>query len=253
MRTSRLLLPLFIVLLLIGGVPPLVLKAQTAPAAAAKPTALEQQKVAGEEIGLIDAVVSARELYLKNMQKLVDFYARNRNNIKLRMAKEELESLKGMTQQNYVIIAEALGPNLRPQKNIPDAEKLYQEARLLDNNPDPAKADENKRKALDLYLELMSRFPESIRIADAAFYSAVIYEHTLKDYYRAVIYYQRTYEWDALTSHPAQISAARICHLKLNENRMAKQFYEAARDGATSPSDRVEGKGMAELLKAWGF
>ena len=253
MRTSRLLAPGFIALLLLGGTSASLLKAQTGPTVTEKPTPLQQQKIAGEEIGLIDAVVSARVLYLKNMQKLVDFYARTRNNIKLRMAREELESLQKMTQQDYIIIAEALGPNLRPQKNIPEAEKLYQEARLLDNTPDPVKADENKRKALDIYLELMSRYPESIRIADAAFYSAVIYENTLRDYYRAVIYYQRTYEWDPLTSHPAQILAARICHLKLNENRMAKQFYEAARDGATSPADRVEGKGMAELLKAWGF
>jgi tetratricopeptide (TPR) repeat protein len=188
------------------------------------------------------------------MEKLVAFYAHAQNNIKLRMATEELDSLKKTTRQDYVIIGETLGPNLHPQKSIPDAEKLYQQARLLDDNPDLGKADENKKKALDLYLELMSRFPESIRIADSAFYSAVIYENTIKDYYRAVIYYQRTYEWDPLTSHPAQIQAARICFSKLNENGMARRLYEAASNSAAgTPTDRAEAKSMTGLLKAWGF
>jgi len=252
MKASTLLIMLLVAFLFLCGLSPLILKAQTGRPAPDK-GALPDPKLAAEEMAIIESVVSARGLYLKNMEKLVAFYTRNQNPIKLRMAAEELDSLKKTTQQDYLIIGETLGPNLRPQKSIPDAEKLYQQARLLDDGPDPGKADENKRKALDLYLDLMRRFPESTRIADSAYYSAVIYENTLKDYYRAVIYYQRTYEWDPLTSHSAQILAARICHLKLNENGMARRFYEAARDGATSPADRVEGKGMAELLKAWGF
>lgn len=218
-----------------------------------KLTPAQQQKRAAEELGLIEELVAARELYLKNMKRLVDFYDRTGNALKRSMAREELDSLAKVTMKKYIIVGEALGPNLRPQKNIPEAEKLFKEARQLDKETDFHRKKESRLKALSLYLELMTRYPESIRIADAAYYSAEIHETVLQDHHTAVIYYERTFQWDPLTEHEARVKAARICYYKLHELAKAKYFYEKAMKNSPTVAGRSDGQGMYNLLSAWGY
>ena len=212
-----------------------------------------REQIARDEIALVEEVVSARESYLRNIEKLVDFYTRTGNTLKLRMAQAERETLIRVKQHDYVIVAEALGPDLRPRKIIPEAEKLYEQARHHDNLQDPARKKENKGKALELYLQLVSRYHESIRIADAAYYAGDIYETVLEDYYSAMVYFERTYQWDPLTSHPARIRAARLAYYKLKDMKKAKGLYEEAQKSSPVESHRTEAGALVNLLKAWGY
>ena len=220
-----------------------------------KLTPEQHRKLAREEIALVEEVVSARESYLQNIERLIDFYTRTGNSLKLKLAKQERETLIRVKKYSYVIVGEALGPDLRPQKIIPEAEKFYQEARRYDNLPPGTNevTRKNKRKALDLYLQLISQHHESHRIAQAAYYSAAIYETIYEDYYTAMVYYERTYQWDPLTSHPARIQAARIAYYKLKDNKKAKELYEEAMKNSLTAVHRSEGKALVNLLKAWGY
>jgi len=215
----------------------------------------DEQKFAGEEVSLSEEVVAAREKYLRNLERLVAFYDRTHNDFKVLMAKEELDGLRKVVQYNYIIVAESLGPDLKPLKNLPDAERLFAEARGLDTRvaAAPEKADDAKRRALALYNDLLARFPESIRIADAAFYAGQIYENTVKDYFSAIVYYQRTYQWDSQTPHPARILAGRLAYLRIKDMRRAKEFYQAAATADPNPAYRAEGKAMADALTALGY
>ncbi len=223
--------------------------AQTAP----KPPN-DAERLAGDEVSLSEQVVSARERYLKDLTKLVEFYDRTHNEFKAQMAREELEGLRKVTQHTYIIVAESLGPNLKPAKNIPEAEALYADARALDTAVGTAeKMEENRRKALALYNDVLARYPESIRIADSAFYAGQIYENVVKDYFSAVVYYQRTYQWDRETPHPARILAGRLAYLKIKDMRRAKEFYQAAATSDPNPAYRAEGKAMTDALTAMGY
>ena len=113
--------------------------------------------------------------------------------------------------------------------------------------------EENRRKALALYIDVLGRYPESIRIADAAFYAGQIYENTLKDYFSAIIYYQRAYQWDPQTAQPARIYAARLAYTRIKDMRRAKEFYQAAATADPNPAYRAEGKAMADALTAMGY
>ena len=88
--------------------------------------------------------------------------------------------------------------------------------------------DENLlRMALDKYNQLISKFPTSDKIDDAAFRAAGIYEH-FKDYSIAVQYYQRTYQWDPQTIYPAKYKAAFILDQRLHRRAEALQLYQDA-------------------------
>ena len=213
----------------------------------------QRQTLAREEIALVEEVVSAREDYLRNIEKLIALYTRTGNTLKLKMAQAERETLIRVKQSDYIIVAEALGPDLRPQKIIPDAEKLYSEARRYDSRQDPGSKKKNKARALELYLQIISRHHESIRIADAAYYAGNIYETVYDDYYSAMVYYERTYQWDPLTSHPARIRAARIAYYKLKDLKKAKELYEEALKASPVEAHRTEAGALVNLLKAWGY
>ena len=218
--------------------------------ASAPPT--QEAKLAGDEIALAEEVAASRERYLKGLEKLHDFYVRTHNDFKTQMAAEELDGLRKVTTHDYIIVAESLGPNLRPLKSVAQAETLFAEARALDTRGCEA-ADANRRKALALYNDLLARYPESNRIAEAAFYAGQVYETVVKDPFSAVVYYQRTYQWDPQTSHPARILAGRLCYYKIKDMRRAKGFYQAAADSDPTPAFRAEGKAMADALTAMGY
>lgn len=216
-------------------------------------SAAEQQRLAGEEIVIVEDVVSARNRYKKNLENLVAFYTITKNTQKLKKANAELAGLAKISKYTYVIVAEMLGPNVRPLKNIPEAEVLYQQARQLDTAPVIANPAESKRRALDAYLTLISRYPESMRVAECAYYIGRIYELTIRDHHRAVVYYEKAFQWDPMTAHPVRIKAARICYCFLNDKPGAKRFYRAAMEKSPNAGFRAEARAMFNLLEAQGY
>ena len=73
------------------------------PAAPPKAAVTDQQKNAAEEISLAEEILSAREKYQKQLEKLVELYVRTNNEFKAKMAREELESLRKGKQFNYIV------------------------------------------------------------------------------------------------------------------------------------------------------
>jgi len=242
-------------LLLVGsGLWRLAAVGEEAPKTTRFMTPSRQQQLAREEVVLVEGVVAARERYIEDLTKLVEFYRRVKNGYKLKLAEQELNAVKGITQYRYLIVAEALGADLRPTKNIPEAETLYKKARQLHTTVDNAyEMDKNRRKALELYLSLISQYPESLRISEAAYWAATIYDENVKDYYRAVVYYEKTYQWDPMTEHPARIRAARVCYNNLKDYPWAKHLYQVAGESSPHPPYRTEGKAMAAHVARMGY
>ena len=83
------------------------------------------------------------------------------------------------------------------------------------------------RMALDKYGQLITKYPKSDKIDDAAFRMARIYEY-LKDYDNAVKNYQRTYQWNPQTPTPARFKTAYILDTQLGRRAEALQIYQEA-------------------------
>ena len=64
------------------------------------------------------------------------------------------------------------------------------------------------------------------KIDDAAFFAGEIYKEYFNDNLRAVQYYQRCWEWNPQTDHPARFQAAVVYDYRLHDRDRALELYQ---------------------------
>jgi tetratricopeptide (TPR) repeat protein len=205
------------------------------------------------ETDIVEKVVANREAYRLTLKELVDHYTNTGNDMKLAWAEKELKSLDKTRQYHYIIEAIVAGPNLKPTASIEMANYIYDDAVRREKL---AKRfiiiidDDQLRVALGKYNEVIKRYPTSDKIDDAAFGAAGIYEH-FKDYTIALLYYQRTWEWDPQTPYLAEFKAACILDLQLSRRAEALGLYEKAikKGGLTKDEIKLVEERIAILSK----
>ncbi len=185
-------------------------------------------QVRGGEADIIEQMAADRQAYRNSLSSLVEYYRSSGNNMKLTWAEKELKALDDMPQYTYIVQAVVAGPDLRPTDNIAEAELMYRDA--VQTEKDARRLivvidDDLLRLALDKYNNLIRSYPTSDKIDDAAYRAAGILEH-YRDYTLALMYYQRTYQWDPETSYPAKYKAAYILDTYLGANAEALELYQ---------------------------
>ncbi len=131
---------------------------------------------------------------------------------------------------------------------VSDANSLYAEAVRLEEQAGPLKVIKDEallKKALDKYDQFINKYPKSDKIDDAAFRMAGIYEY-LKDYTNAVLYYQRTYQWNPQTPTVARFKAAYILDNQLGRRAEALQIYQEALSKITRSDEHRQWVAYAE-------
>jgi len=185
-----------------------------------------------DEIDLVEKMAANRQAYQTSLQALIQYYGAAGNHDKVGWAKEELTALNRIPQYQYIIEAQVMPANLKATESIVAADQLYAQAEKLDRDagviPVAQLKDVNLlRAALRKYGELISRYPTSDKIDNAAYKMARIHEG-LGDYAIALAFYQRAYQWDAATPYPARFKAADILDKKLHRRAEALQVYQEA-------------------------
>jgi tetratricopeptide (TPR) repeat protein len=118
-----------------------------------------------------------------------------------------------------------------------DANALYAEALNLEKQAGPVVKNESLlSQALSKYEQLLTKYPKSDKISDAAFRMAGIYEYR-KDYANAVKNYQRTYQWNPETPTSARFKTAYILDTKLGRRAEALQIYQEALSKITTSNE----------------
>jgi tetratricopeptide (TPR) repeat protein len=152
------------------------------------------------------------------------------NNMKSEWAQKELKALDSMPKYKYLVEAEAAGPNLKASTPIPEADRLYGEALMLQGKAEQLviiKDNNLLRLALDKYDQVIRKYPSSDKIDDAAFKAGEIYDY-FKDYTIALLYYQRAYQWNPQTTYPARFRAAFVLDKRLHRRAEALELYQQA-------------------------
>jgi len=153
-----------------------------------------------------------------------------------------------MPQYNYIIEASVAGPDLKASTSIAEADVLYKEGIGLEKRAGLLpilKNEELLRLALDKYNQLIKKHPSSDKIDDAAYGAGIIYEH-FKDYTIALLYYQRTYQWDPDTSYPARFKAAFVLDKRLHRRDEALVLYQEAVKAIKKEGEHQQWKEFAE-------
>jgi tetratricopeptide (TPR) repeat protein len=182
------------------------------------------------ETDIVEQVINSRQTYRQGLESLVEYYRQTGNNMKTRWAQKELAELSDVLQYNYIVEAGLAGPDLRATTPIHQANFLYQEALNLEKWAKILVLVVNEdmlREALDKYNQLIKTYPSSDKIDDAAFQAAGIFEY-FKDYTIAVLYYQRVYQWDPETIHPAEFKAAYVLDIHMHRRAEALELYQQA-------------------------
>ncbi|OHB68700.1 MAG: hypothetical protein A2Y77_17040 [Planctomycetes bacterium RBG_13_62_9] len=182
-----------------------------------------------DEIDLVEKMVSHRQAYRTSLQALVQHYDAVGNNQKTTWAKQELTALDRIPQFRY--ITDVMPTSLKATERITAADQLYEEAEKIRRQagaipvPAPLKDEDLLRAALVKYSELITKYPTSDKIDDAAYRMAGVQED-LGDPTLAAQYYQRAYQWDPATPYPARYKAATVLDRKLHRRAEALELYQ---------------------------
>jgi len=182
------------------------------------------------EIDLVETLAGYRNSYRSSIVNLMEYYRSAGNNTKYLWAKSELKSLDSMEQYRYVTLGDTATATLKANNIIPAADVLYADGMALygDAKTLVIVSDAGKlQQALRKFDELIRKYPTSDKIDDAAYRSGKIYQH-FKDYEIAVVYYQRTFQWNSETPYPVRYKSAYILDRKLNKRKEALVLYQMA-------------------------
>ena len=182
------------------------------------------------EVELVEQMARGRTNYQQNLELLKEFYDRQGNQMKTTWAQQELEHLRLGPQRPYLVVAEIAGPDLRASTAIVEADLLYREGLEYFKEATSGLFMDKKKLylAIDKFNELITTFPHSDKIGDAAFQLGEIHNKHMKDPVTALLYYQRVWQWDPQTPMPARFGAARVYDEQLFDRARALQLYEQA-------------------------
>jgi tetratricopeptide (TPR) repeat protein len=179
------------------------------------------------EMDLVEDLSAKRQEYVNAIKTLESYYSQTGNYKKGNWAKRELELLGQSPQYTYVAAGQAADADLRAVDSIPEADELYARAddfygtaRLLALIGDKPKL----RRALSMFNQLISDYPTSDKIDDAAYKAATIYQ-SFGDERLAATYFQRAFQWDPQTPYPARFKAALLMDKKLGMKARALELY----------------------------
>jgi len=179
------------------------------------------------EVGLVEEVARTRKAYGRALAALNDFYTARGAMHKIEWAASEMAAFEKVPKIQYLLVAELAGPDLKPSRSIEAADQLYTEGLHYKDYPafPPGKKDYLK-VALEKFQTIIEKYPQSDKIDDAAFRMGEIYGGWyFQDFARAVQSYQRCWEWNPESEHPALFNAAKIYDEKLKNRVKAVELY----------------------------
>ncbi len=182
------------------------------------------------EADLVENLAANRNGYRQSLVRLHEYYHSTGNVNNRRWAEHEMKALDRVPHYRYLMPGQiapstlvAVNPIAQANALFKEAERLYREAGGL-----LIFTDEDKlRGALSRYNRIITEFPTSNKIDDAAYQAGRIYEY-FKDWQIAADYYQRCFQWNQVTARPARFRAAYVTDQRLHMRKEALPLYQMA-------------------------
>ena len=203
------------------------------------------------EVELVETVLKARKDYWTALDNLRKHYVATHDLERVKWAEDELKSYHRMMKYSYRLdIKDVPPPTLQPKQNVAEANNLFRRAVEFKNKGLGDEFIDNQRRAEILLQGLLERFPESDKIAEAAYHLGDIYEgyRPKPQYLRAAAYYERSFQWNKASSTDARFRAARIYDKQLKMQDKAKEMYKAVMNHDTDPARVAEAEKRLEEL-----
>ncbi|NIA08063.1 MAG: hypothetical protein GWP14_10610 [Actinobacteria bacterium] len=179
------------------------------------------------ESDIVEALLEYRRDYRLSLESLVEVLSAAKEVSLWRHAKRELKDLISANKYLYLRDADTPTPGLQPIDQISNADQQY--AQLLALKKDSRRFGVNRYKtqlALEGFRRLIGDYPTSDKIDDAAFQIAELCTDNLKDYQRAIRWYECVLAWDPQTQLPVNYRIALIYDKYLVNRLVALNYYQ---------------------------
>lgn len=179
------------------------------------------------EVNSVKRTIAARREYQASLENLRSLYGTNGDAEKLKWVEDELKQFHRVPKHAYVLDLDVPGPGLRAEQNIPAANELLRRALEYKDRGYGSDFVDNQIRAELLLQQLITQYPTSNKISEAAYHLGDIYEsRAFRQYRRAASYFERCFQWNPNTTHDARLRAARIYDKALNERGKAIELYK---------------------------
>jgi hypothetical protein len=195
----------------------------------------------GGDLEFVEKVIEARRGYSNSLKALIDYYRNAGDTRRAQMAEDELKTFHRMPHPVYRLELDVPSPKLQPLYNQKEANDLYRWAMSYKDKGVGTEYTDNQHRAEILLQELLSKYPQSNKISDAAYMLGELYEgRTFRQVERAAAYFERCVQWDPTTKYDARLRAARLYDRDLKDRNRAIELYRAALEFETIPARRQE-------------
>jgi TolA-binding protein len=199
------------------------------PAAGPPPAAPSKTRPPGtppSDVELVERVLASRKDYQIALEQLRAHYVSVGDTEKARWAEEELRQYHRIGKQAYRLELDPPPPSLQALYNIPEANDLYRRAVLYKDHGWGTDYIDNQRRAEILLQQLLTSYPQSDKIGDAAYQLGDLYEgKAYRQPQRAAVYFERCFQWNPNTQLDARNRAARLYDKVLKQRDKAIEIY----------------------------
>lgn len=209
-------------------------------------------KTDNTELELVQRVHMLRKDYQKSLENLRLYYLKAGDVEKAKWAEEELRQYHRIPKQAFILALVVPPPNLQGHTNVPEANKMLTWAITFKDKGWGTDYVDNQRRAEILLTDLLTKYPQSDKISDAAFYLGDIYESkAYKQYRLAAEFYVRCYQWNPKTHFDARLRAAKLFDYEVKDRAKAIELYREITTHETDPK-RIQDatKRLGELSSA---
>lgn len=198
---------------------------------------------ANDDVVAVKRLLAARHEYQTSMEDLRAFYLKMGDFERVRQVEEELLSYHRISKRAYRLELDVPPPTLTPNQNIPEANELFRRAVAFKSKGWGQESDDNYRRAELLLQQLINLYPQSDKLSETAFHLGDVYEsRSFKQYRRAAMYYERSFQWNSQTTNEARLRAARLYDRTLNDRSKAVQLYREEMSRTSDPKRQDEAR-----------
>jgi tetratricopeptide (TPR) repeat protein len=223
----------------------------TPPPAAGMPPNAGTPPLPSSDVQLVERVIACRKEYQQALEALKAYYASIHDVKRGKWAEDELVQFNRIVKEPFRMDLDAPPPKLQPMYAVAEANELYRRALTFKDKGWGMDYTDNQHRAEMLLQKLLTEHPQSDKIADAAYMLGDIYEgRAFNQPHRAVIYFERVFQWQPSTATDARLRAARLYDRKLGERSRAVELYREVLAKETDTRRRQEAeRRLMELSK----
>jgi hypothetical protein len=203
----------------------------------------------GGDLELVQRLMMARHEYQKMLEQLRGHYLTAGDMERARWAEDELRHYHRIPKQAFILPLVVPPPTLQGTVNVPEANKIFTRALEYKDKGSGVAYVDNQRRAELLFEQLITLYPQSNKISDAAYQLGDVYESkAYKQYRRAALWFERCFQWNPLTNLDARLRAARLYDRQTLDRGRAIELYREIKTHETDAKRQAEAdKRLLEL------